>query len=159
MRGASLSDYVISSEDFVLNCPELFPLYAQHYREMQENQRRNGIELPPLNARLDAYYKAYRDGYLINYVVRKDGEAVGYANVYTTNDMHNGDLIAREDTIFVRKDHRNGVGVKLMRHILADMKARGCRRGHVMAATDPRVVKLWKRLGFKEAGMAMIYVF
>lgn len=141
------------------NCPELFPLYAEHYREMQENQLANGVELPPFNPRLSAYFKAAREGYLINFVVRKDGEPVGYANIYMTDDMHNQDRIAKEDTIFVTKAHRNGIGVKLMKFILAEMKARGCKRGHVTAATDPRVVKLWKRLGFKEAGMAMTYVF
>ena len=159
MRGASLSDYVISSEDFVLNCPELFPLYAQHYREMQENQRRNGIELPPLNPRLDAYYKAYRDGYLINYVVRKDGEAVGYANVYTTNDMHNGELIAQEDTIYILPEHRNGIGKALVKHILADLKARGVKRVMISPVTDLRVGKIWKRMGFREVASLMSYQF
>lgn len=155
-----MSEYTFSIENAEANCPELFPLYAQHYREMQGNQRGHGIELPPFNPRLEAYFSAARSGYLHNFVVRTEtGEAIGYANIYTTNDMHNGDLIAREDTIFVRKDHRNGIGVKFMKFILEQLKAKGCLRGHVMAATDPRVVKLWKRLGFKEAGMAMVYVF
>jgi predicted N-acetyltransferase YhbS len=73
--------------------------------------------------------------------------------------MHNGDLIAQEDTIFVLKDHRNGVGKKLVKVILEELKERGVKRVLVSAMTDLRVAKLWARMGFKEAATQMIYTF
>jgi len=96
---------------------------------------------------------------LLTYVLRLNGSACGYANVYLTNDMHNGDLISQEDTLFVLKDHRNGVGKKLVQFVLEDLKSRGVKRLMVSAMTDLRVAKLWSRMGFKEAATQMIYEF
>jgi GNAT superfamily N-acetyltransferase len=79
--------------------------------------------------------------------------------VYITNDMHNGDLISQEDTLFVLKEHRNGVGKKLVQFVLQELKSRGVKRLIVSAMTDLRVAKLWGRMGFKEAATQMIYEF
>jgi GNAT superfamily N-acetyltransferase len=79
--------------------------------------------------------------------------------VYITNDMHNNDLIAQEDTVFVLKEHRNGVGKKLVKVILEELRGRGVKRVSVSALTDLRVAKLWKRMGFKEAAVQMLYTF
>ena len=139
---------------------ELFPLYATHYREMQERLARDGITVADFDARWDQYCAYWIAGHLINYVVRtEDGKPVGYSNVYLTHDMHNGEFIAREDTIFILKEHRNGIGKKLVQFILADLKARGVKRVNVNAMTDLRVAKLWQRMGFKHAAHAMTYTF
>mgnify|MGYP003335101384 FL=1 len=90
---------------------------------------------------------------------RSDGQACGYSNVYLTRDMHNQDLIATEDTVFVLKEHRNGVGKQLVRFILDDLQRRGVKRLLVSAMTDLRVAKLWGRMGFKEAATQMVYTF
>ena len=63
------------------------------------------------------------------------------------------------DTLFVLKDHRNGVGKKLVQFALEDLKSRGVKRLTVSAMTDLRVAKLWGRMGFKEAATQMIYEF
>jgi GNAT superfamily N-acetyltransferase len=73
--------------------------------------------------------------------------------------MHNHDLIAQEDTIFVIKEHRNGIGKKLVRFVLEELKTRGVKRLNVSAKTDLRVAKLWGRMGFKEAATQMTYEF
>jgi predicted N-acetyltransferase YhbS len=73
--------------------------------------------------------------------------------------MHNFDLIAKEDTIFVIEEHRNGIGKKLVRAVLEELKHRGVKRLHVSAMTDLRVAKLWSRMGFREAATQMIYKF
>jgi len=138
---------------------ELEPLYRQHYAEMTDRLEKNGIPYSSYNPRLDRYISAGDRGDLLTFVLRFDGEAVGYSNVYLTNDMHNGDLIAQEDTIFVLKEHRNGVGKKLVRVILEELKERGVKRVSVAALTDLRVAKLWKRMGFKEAAIQMMYTF
>jgi len=138
---------------------ELEPLYRQHYAEMCERLAKDGIQYPPYNPRLDKYIESGESGWLLTFLIRLDGQPVGYSNVYLTNDMHNGDLIAQEDTIFVLKDHRNGVGKKLVKVILEELKERGVKRVIVSAMTDLRVAKLWGRMGFKEAATQMIYTF
>ena len=138
---------------------ELEPLYRQHYFEMSERLAKDAINNPPYNPRLDKYLASGDEGWLLTFIIRLEGVPVGYSNVYTTHDMHNGELIAQEDTIFVLKDHRNGVGRKLVKVILEELKERGVKRVLVSAMTDLRVAKLWARMGFKEAATQMIYTF
>jgi GNAT superfamily N-acetyltransferase len=151
--------YVITIEKFTDTYLELEPLYRQHYSEMVERLASQGITYSPYNPRLHEYGEACKRGDLITYVLRLNGSACGYANVYLTNDMHNGDLISQEDTLFVLKEHRNGVGKKLVQFALEDLKSRGVKRLMVSAMTDLRVAKLWGRMGFKEAATQMIYEF
>lgn len=151
--------YEINVEKFTDTYLELEPLYRQHYAEMVERLDGQGITYSPYNPRLHEYGAACERGDLITYVLRHDREACGYANVYLTNDMHNGDLISQEDTLFVLKAHRNGVGKKLVQFVLQDLKSRGTKRLMVSAMTDLRVAKLWNRMGFKEAATQMIYEF
>jgi GNAT superfamily N-acetyltransferase len=151
--------YEFSIENGAVTLSELFPIYIKHYAEMKERLRRDGIEVSDFNPRINDYIAQWMAGTLINYVVRLDGEAVGYSNVYITFDMHNGDLIAQEDTIFILKEHRNGVGKKLVKFVLGDLKSRNVKRAHITAMTDLRVAKIWQRMGFKPAATAMIYTF
>jgi L-amino acid N-acyltransferase YncA len=152
--------YAFSIENGADNYPEIEPLYRTHYAEMAARLAREGIAIEDYNPRLDQYANSWRSGHLTNYIVRFHGEAVGYANIYRTNDMHNGASLAVEDTIYMLPGHRNGVGLQLARFILDDLRARGVKRLIAQAVTDPRVAKLWeRRLGFKPIGMAMMYVF
>lgn len=153
-------NYEITLEKFKDTYTELEPLYRQHYSEMVERLCADGVEnYSPYNPRLDEYVRAGEGGWLLTFVLRLNGVAVGYSNVYITNDMHNHDLIAQEDTIFVLKEHRNGVGKKMVRHILEELRRRGVKRVLVSAMTDLRVAKLWRRMGFKDVATQMIYKF
>ncbi len=151
--------YTISLENTEGTYAELEPLYRRHYGEMQTRLAAAGIDVPDYAPRLDQYFAAARGGWLLNYVIRANGVAVGYSNVYLTSDMHNGELIAQEDTVYVHPDHRNGVGKQLVKHILADLKARRVKRVLITPVTDLRVGKIWKRMGFKETAMLMTYTF
>ena len=151
--------YVFSLETFRETYPELEPLYRQHYAEMCERLEGEGLVCSPYNPRLEEYFKASDGGYLLTFVLRHEGKACGYINVYITQDMHNHDLIAQEDTIFVVKDHRKGVGKKLVQYGLAELEKRGVKHVTVSAMTDLRVAKLWGRMGFKNLATQMIYTF
>lgn len=152
--------YEITREKFKDTYLELEPLYRQHYSEMVERLKADGVEdYSPYNPRLDEYVRASEGGWLLTFVLRLDGKACGYSNVYLTNDMHNQDLIAQEDTIFVLKEHRNGVGKQMVRHILEELRQLGVKRVLVSALTDLRVAKLWRRMGFKDVATQMIYKF
>jgi GNAT superfamily N-acetyltransferase len=151
--------YAFSVESFKATYLELEPLYRQHYKEMTDRLSEAGILYSPYRPRLEEYGKASDGGWLLTFVLRSDGAACGYANVYVTNDMHNHDLIAQEDTLFVIKEHRNGVGKKLVKFVIEELRSRGVKRLNVSAKTDLRVAKLWKRMGFKEAATQMTYQF
>jgi GNAT superfamily N-acetyltransferase len=151
--------YTITLEKFTDTYRELEPLYRQHYSEMVDRLNQTGVEYSPYNPRLYEYGAACDRGDLLTFVLRHEGVACGYGNVYVTNDMHNQDRIATEDTVFVLKEHRNGVGKKLVRFILDDLQRRGVKRLLVSAMTDLRVAKLWGRMGFKEAATQMVYTF
>jgi GNAT superfamily N-acetyltransferase len=96
---------------------------------------------------------------LLTFTARCFGHPVGYANVYVTNDMHNGDRIAQEDALFVTKGHRKGVGRKLTLYGLNQLRQMGVSRLNVSAVTDTRAVSLWSRLGFLAVATEMVYQF
>ena len=151
--------YTIALEKFTHTYRELEPLYRQHYAEMTERLAGQGVVYGPYNPRLDKYGEACEGGWLLNFVVRHEGVAVGYSNVYVTNDMLNHDLICQEDTVFILKEHRNGIGKKLVQFVVEELRTRGVKRLIVSAMTDLRVAKLWNRMGFKEMATQMIYEF
>ena len=153
-----MSEYVFSIEPFEDSYPELEPLYREHYAETQERLERDGAPIPDYKPRLMEYVRASRRGDLFTWVVRLDGEAVGYCNIYMTNDMHNGQLIAQEDAIFMNKAHRRGAGTKLVKAIINDLRPRGVKRILITPVTDLRVAKIWERVGFKPVSSLMVYM-
>jgi GNAT superfamily N-acetyltransferase len=152
-------NYTMTVEKFTDTYRELEPLYRQHYKEMADRLSEAGIHYSPYNPRLDEYGRASDGGWLLTFVLRLNKDVCGYANVYITNDMHNQDLIAKEDTVFVLTEHRNGIGKKLVKFVIEELRGRGVKRLNVSAMTDLRVAKLWKRMGFKEAATQMTYEF
>ena len=151
--------YTIGLERGDINYPELEPIYAQHYGEMQARLEADGHTVSPFNPQLDKYFPAFRDGWLLNFVARLDGKAVGYCNVYLSVDMHNGDPIAQEDLLYVLPEHRNGLGKKLVLAALNELQARGVKRVLVTPVTDLRVAKIWHRMGFQNLSSLMVYHF
>jgi len=79
--------------------------------------------------------------------------------VYVTNDMHNHDLIAQEDTVYVLPEHRTGWGRKLIQEVHNELKRRGVKRLNITTATDLRVSKLLGRMGYKHTAHAMTITF
>jgi len=151
--------YSITIERGDLNYEELASIYRKHYGEMQERLKGEGIEIGPYRPRLEAYFPNWKLGHLINFVVRFHGKAVGYANIYFTHDMHNGEPIATEDTIYLLPEHRNGMGRELTKFTMAHMKQMGCKRAIVTAVTDTRSGKLCQRLGYRPTGQVLTYIF
>ena len=151
--------YVITLEKFTDTYLELEPLYRQHYSEMIERLNKEDFEYSSYNPRLDEYGKACENGSLLTFVLRLEGVACGYINVYITNDMHNQDLIAQEDALYVLKNHRSGIGKKLVQFGIDDLRNRKVKRLNVNAMTDLRVAKLWERMGFKHTCHNMTYSF
>ena len=151
--------YAVSMEHAYRNYAELEPLYRQHYAVMSERVRASGVPMSDYNPRIEEYRRAADGGWLLNFVLRCAGKAVGYANIYLTNDMHNNDFIAQEDTIYVVPEHRNGSGRLLARFVHQELKARGVKRLNVTTATDLIVSKWLARQGYKHTAHCMTLVF
>jgi len=141
------------------NYQKLAHLYEQHYNEMRDRLEKEGVPCSPYNPRLDEYERASRGGWLLTFVLLFDETPIGYCNVYITSDMHNQDLIAQEDTVYVVPEHRNGVGRKLIKVVHEDLKSRGVKRLNITTATDLRVSKLLSRMGYKHTAHAMTVTF
>ncbi len=152
--------YDISIENIETTYAELEPLYQQHYAAMKERMEVEcDVELSPYNPRLDEYFKAGNGGWLLTFVLRNEGEAVGYCNIYVTNDMHNQDKIAQEDTIYVVPEHRRGAGRLLSQKVHEELKSRGVMRMSVTTSTELRVFKGLKRQGYKHTAHHMTITF
>jgi GNAT superfamily N-acetyltransferase len=152
--------YRIELERGDLNYAELEPLYRRHYGEMKSRLEKDGFRIGEYKPRFDVYFPAFAGGWLLNFVARTEaGEPVGYANVYLTSDMHNGDSIATEDTVYVLPQHRNGLGSKIVKFALEELRSRGVKRVTVNPVTDLRVAKVWRRMGFREVAVTMTYEF
>jgi ribosomal protein S18 acetylase RimI-like enzyme len=151
--------YAIALENGHAAHDELDPLYRRHYAEMKARLEQDGIPIGDYNPRLKHYFEAMDGGWLLTFVVRLDGQAVGYSNVWLTQDMHNSQLIAQEDTIYILPDHRNGIGKKLVKFILADLKSRGVVRVLITPVTDLRVAAIWRRMGFRSTAEVLTYTF
>ena len=109
----------------------------------------------PFNPRVDEYSRASNGGWLLTFVLRDDGRAVGYCNVYVTQDMHNRDVIAQEDTIYVLPEHRNGAGRMLARAVHEELRKRGVLRLNITTSTDLRVSKWLARQGYRHTAHCM----
>lgn len=154
-----MPEYSVELADFRDSYQRVEKLYREHYAEMSLRLESIGVATSPFNPRLDQYFAASDRGDLKNFILRCDGEDVGYCNIYITRDMHNHDLIAQEDALFVTKSHRNGVGKKFVRFILESLRLMGCKSLQVSAKTDTRTALLWARMGFKETAREMTYTF
>jgi hypothetical protein len=139
--------------------PALETLYRKHYTEMKERLEADGHRIGEYNPRLETYFEAMDRGDLLTFIVLDNRTLVGYSNIWLTNDMHNGELIAQEDTIYMLPDFRNGSGRKLAKFILAELETRGVKRVTISPVTDLRVGKIWERLGFKPVAQLMTYHF
>jgi GNAT superfamily N-acetyltransferase len=152
--------YAFALENFADTYAEMEPIYRRHYGEMQARLKADGVEIPPFAPRVDQYRKANEAGYMLLYIVRDvEGRAVGHSSLYLTNDMHNGEFMAQEDTIYILPEHRNGVGKRLVRFILDDLKRLGVKRVMITPVTDLRVGKIWQRMGFRPVAQVMTYTF
>jgi len=152
--------YTIAQERLPDVYPELEHLFRAHYAEMCARlEKLFGTKCSQYNPNLDGYFRADRDGKLLTFVARCDGIPVGYATVYVVRDMHNGDIIAQEDVLYVTPNHRNGLGRKLVKFGLEELRKRNVKKLNVVAMTDLRVVPLWKRMGFTEMATQMTYSF
>jgi L-amino acid N-acyltransferase YncA len=149
-------EYVFSLEKGEEIYQELEPLGRAHYGEMKQRLMADGMEIGEWAPRSEEYIASERKGNLKVFIVRHEGRAIGYSNMYITNDMHNGELICTEDAIYILPEHRGGVGLAFMKNIIRYMKNVGVKRVMITPVTDLRAESLWARIGFKKYASLMV---
>ena len=151
--------YVARQVKLVDELERIYPLWQRHYGEMEKRLRSDGFEVSPFHPRTIEYVRSNEDDFLLVFILEHEGEAVGYAQGYVTHDMHNGDLIAQEDAIFVVPEHRFGAGSILLNAVHEELKRRGVRRLNITTGTDLRASKWFLRKGYRHVAHCMSIAF
>lgn len=137
----------------------IYPLWERHYGEMQARLERDGLPCSPFAPRTEQYVRTDEEGWLVALILEHGEQAVGYAQGYITNDMHNGDLIAQEDAIYVVPEHRGSAGRILLDAVHAELRRRGVKRLNITTGTDLRASKWFERRGYKHVAHCMSIEF
>lgn len=137
--------YVFHVERYETALPELRELHKLHWQETEKY--RHEIPLNPDYAGFIAQDKA---GMLVLFTIRKDGELVGQSTMKVHVSMHSQTLVASEDSLFLRQDHRGGFMmvrfIRYMDDVLTHLQVREVRVSSKMVNSAD---KLMIRAGFK----------
>lgn len=151
--------YTVRQVRLLSELARIYPLWERHYGEMEARMRKDGLPVSPFAPRTEQYIRSNEEGWLLVFILEHGGEAVGYAQGYVTQDMHNGDWIAQEDAIYVVPEHRNGAGRILLEAVHDELRRRGVRRLNITTGTDLRASKWFQRRGYKHVAHCMSITF
>jgi len=135
----------IAEEPFWPAVEEALPLLKEHWAELARNKE--DIPLDPDFKIYDALEKA---GMLATFVVRKEGNLIGYAVYLVRNHPHYRQHVwAVSDLFWIHPAHRDGrIGLALFAAVEKGLKARGVHVMHTTHKTDhPTPGVLLKRRG------------
>lgn len=133
-------------ETFPQAMREAGALLADHYKEIA--WRQDKIPLAPDGSRYLALEKA---GVLRVYTAREDGRLVGYSVYMVTTHAHYKEtLYANNDVLFIEKQSRGTVGLRLIRFAEAALKAEGVQvvMLHIKSYNDWSAVVV--RMGYEQ---------
>lgn len=123
---------------------EVEALGLMHWHETE--QYRHNQPYKPDRSRF-VYYED--EGMFVIYTARDNGELVGHLGMYIAESMHTQQLIATEDTLFLRYDYRKGRNaMRLINFMVDDMRRRGVVE-IMVTAKNPRVGRLLEHLDFR----------
>lgn len=123
---------------------DINPLHLAHWQETE--LYRHG---QPFNPDYASFISSERAGRYMLFTVRHAGEMVGNCGVYIHKSIHTQLLIATEDTLFIRKDHRKGrVGIDFFRYCEGILGALGVAEVRFDVKTTNKVWKAWQRQGY-----------
>ena len=146
--------YFINVEPYQSTYEELKVLYKQCYDELADIYKKDGRIYPEYNPWLESYKHSDETNAIVLYVVREEGNAIGYCLMYITQDTRTQELVTYEDSIYISPEHRNGLGMLLGKGIVRDMRDRGIKR-IILSAINGRIVNMWKRIGFTPIATTM----
>jgi hypothetical protein len=82
---------------------ELHPLHVEHWNTTEK--ARHSLGLKP---DYDGFAAAEMQGRLLQFTARRNGDLVGNIRMYLYTSTHDGTLVAKEDTFFMRPAVRRG---------------------------------------------------
>jgi uncharacterized protein YqiB (DUF1249 family) len=117
---------------------EMWPLLEQHREELTTNKA-----LMRLAPDVDRYRAAETAGALVALVARVGGRMVGYSLNFVSQHLHYTDLrFAQNDVLFVTKDARASVGLRLLRATRVACAAHGAQMIAWHAKPDTPLAKM-----------------
>lgn len=144
--------YIFHVERYASALEELKPLHAAHWQETEKYRH----ELP-LNPDYAGFIAQDRAGMLVLFTIRKDGELVGQSTMKIFSSMHSQTLVANEDSLFLRQDHRGGFMImRFIRYMDMVLTALGVREVRVSSKTVNGADKLMIRAGFKPFAIQLV---
>ena len=149
--------YTVTADVFRDVQAEVGTLHAAYYKEMVARSEMPRAEYAP---RTEEFLRMGDIGEMVTYILRDESKvAVGFCNVYLANDMHNGELIAIEDTIYIIPNFRGGLGKAFGQCILEDLKPRGVKRFIITVLDVAGIADTCRKAGFRDIASQMEYTF
>lgn len=86
----------------------------------------------------------------ICFVAEADGKVIGAVWVRIMNDYGHVEDGVPSFAISLYKEYRGyGIGTQLMKHMLAELKSRGCKKASLSVQKANYAVKMYKKVGFE----------
>ncbi|MDE1545919.1 hypothetical protein PTW32_10855 [Dechloromonas agitata] len=132
---------------------EVKPLHAAHWAETE--MYRHGLEMNPDYPRV---IRSEQAGFFRQYTMRvkETGELVGACGLYLMPSTHTQKLVAQEDSIFVKEEHRGRAAMAFIRYMEDCLWDAGAMEIRMHSKTTNRVGKLLEFIGFSH--VANLYV-
>lgn len=151
---AQHGEYVIQVESLRKILEELAPLHAEHWLETEKH--RHGLQLRP---DYDQAFARERAGRLLQFTVRRGAELTGHLLMYLGPSIHTQTLVAEEDTLYMRPDHRGGFTVMaLLRYAESVLQFLGAREIRANSKVINRADVLMRRLGYQQVAIQFVKV-
>lgn len=134
---------------------EIHPLHVEHWLETEGY--RHGLLCNP---DYEAMLADERDGRLIQFTVRKDGELVGNCRMYVGKSRHTQLPTSTEDTLFLTEKARGGfTAMQFVRYIEANLRSLGVREISIDSKVSNKAHVLMKRLGYPLVGYRFTKIY
>lgn len=137
--------YVFHVERLADVLDELHPMHQAHYAETELH--RAGLTMDP---DYDGLLLDEQFGRLLQFTCRKDGELVGQVRMYVGRSRHTKTLMADEDTLYLKPEHRGGfTAVQFLRYVEAVLIHLGVREINANSKLVNKADVLMRRLGYQ----------
>ena len=148
-------EYLIQVESFRAILDELKPLHAEHWKETEAH--RHGLQLAP---DYEALCLRERRGRLVQFTVRQGGVLAGQLLMYLGPSVHTQTLVAEEDTLYMRPEHRGGfTAVALLRYAEQLLRSLGAAEIRANSKVINHADVLMRRMRYQQVAIQFVKVF
>lgn len=147
---------VFAVESFRAIRDEIHPLHVEHWATTEKARHALG-----LNPDYDGFALAERQGRMLQFTARRDGRLVGNIRMYLFTSTHDGTLVAKEDTFFLRPEARVGFNaIRFWQYMeLCVTKGLGVRQIRTDSKVANDVGRLNEYLGYEHVSNGYLRIF